>query len=369
LRGQRYQNKPDLQIIRNTISMLTFRDIHHAYDAPVLTGIDLDVTRASILALFGPSGCGKSTLLSLAAGLLPLQRGEIALDGRVLVSPLMRTPPERLPVGLVFQTGALFPHMTIAQNVSFGFRSGENSKKRVHHWLSMAGIEGTAKRMPHELSGGQQQRAALVRALASEPEILLLDEPLANIDITLRRALREQIRQLIQSTGTTAIFVTHDPEEALELADEIAVLEHGKIIQKAETEAFSESPANASIANTLGGYQIFDAVLTETGLDTAFGKWPLDVLRAPAQHRWGPVQLGVRADALTVQADDKGSLILAESRPVFGVTRYRVTPKPGSPGPDALATAPGRPGLERGAGVSLIARPSSVLLFSPHFHP
>ena len=224
---------------------LEFQDIHHRYGSvDALSGISLSVEQGEILCLLGQSGCGKSTLLNLTAGNLALQRGKIRLDGEVLVSPNHNPPPEQRPVGLVFQEGALFPHLTVAQNIGFGVTDKQRRGAVVDELLEQIGLDGFGDRFPHSLSGGQQQRVAVARALAPEPAILLMDEPFASIDIMLRRRLREEIRQILKARHCISILVTHDPEEAIETADQIAVMESGVISQLGTAEDLYNEPTS-----------------------------------------------------------------------------------------------------------------------------
>ena len=224
---------------------LEFQNIHYNYGSvEALSGISLSVGLGDILCLLGESGCGKSTLLNLTAGNLALQTGEIHLNNEVLASAHLNPPPEQRPVGLVFQEGALFPHLTVAQNIAFGVKNKDSRAKIVEELLHQIGLEGYGGRYPHTLSGGQQQRVAVARALAPEPLILLLDEPFASIDIMLRRSLREEVRQIIKKRNCTSIFVTHDPEEAIETADQIAVMESGVISQLGTAEDLYNNPAS-----------------------------------------------------------------------------------------------------------------------------
>ena len=206
---------------------LEFRHIAHAYGGVAALGdVSFIAPAGEITCLLGASGCGKSTLLNLAAGLLKVQAGAVCLGGAVLADAARHPAPEHRPVGLVFQDGALFPHMTIAQNIGFGLPRARHGE--VAGWLEQVGLAGLGARYPHELSGGQQQRAALARAMAPGPEVLLMDEPFASVDIVLRRKLRRDCRMLLRASGTTTLLVTHDPSEALDIADSIAVMERGR---------------------------------------------------------------------------------------------------------------------------------------------
>lgn len=201
----------------------------------------LDVAAGEIVCLFGPSGCGKTTLLRVAAGLENLQEGVVAIDGEVLAGQGRATPPERRPVGFVFQDYVLFPHMTAAENVAFGL-AGADKKSRAAEELAAVGLDGLEPRFPHELSGGQQQRVALARAFARRPKAMLLDEPFAAVDSVLRRRLRAGVRALLKRQNAATILVTHDPDEALDLGDRIALMREGRIIETATPEDLFKRP-------------------------------------------------------------------------------------------------------------------------------
>lgn len=268
-----------------------------------LEDITLTAPAGEITCLLGASGCGKSTLLGLAAGLLRVQQGAIALDGVVLADERASPPPEARPVGLVFQDGALFPHMTLAANVAFGLpraRAGE-----ADGWLAKVGLAGMGARYPHELSGGQQQRAALARAMAPGPQVLLMDEPFASVDIVLRRSLRRECRILLREAGSTVVLVTHDPAEALDIADRIAVMEGGRIVQFGTPDELHHAPATAAVGAIFSGAQVITGSRAEAGLDTPFGLWPLISL-ASALPDAAMFDLLVQADRLMPVADVRG---------------------------------------------------------------
>jgi len=225
----------------------------------------------------GPSGCGKTTLLRLAAGLLEVQEGEVRLSGDRLAAPGHNPPPEKRPVGLVFQEGALFPHMTVAENVGFGVQSDTDRPGLVGELLEQVGLESFSGVYPHTLSGGQQQRVALVRALAPRPPVLLLDEPFANVDVVLRRQLREETRRILRAREAVAVLVTHDPEEALDISDRIAVMGQGTIVQSGTPEQLYDEPSTAGVAMLFGQGQVFRGTRSEAGLATPFGDWGAEV--------------------------------------------------------------------------------------------
>lgn len=223
----------------------------------VLDRIDLRLERGQVLALLGPSGCGKTTLLKLLAGLIPVApgHGRIRLGDTVVAGEGQFVPPERRGLGMVFQDYALWPHMTVGRNVSFALEMRGAAKDeragRMERALEIVGLKGYADRQPSSLSGGQQQRVALARAIVAEPQLLLFDEPLSNLDRDLRESLCHEIGLLLRTMGTTAVYVTHDQEEAFALADIVAVMHAGRIQQLSSPEQLMHSPSSALVADFL----------------------------------------------------------------------------------------------------------------------
>lgn len=236
--------------------------------------VHLEVEQGEVLFLVGPSGCGKTTILRLIAGFERPDAGSIDISGRVVADQRHMIPPEQRQVGMVFQDYALFPHMNVAQNVAFGL-SHLSSSERAHvvdYILGLVGLADLKERYPHELSGGQQQRIALARALAPQPEVILLDEPFSNIDAALRARVRGEVREILTNAGATAVFVTHDQEEALSLGDKVAVMWKGRILQVDTPEQVYRSPATREVAQFVGdmdclpGEATNGRVLCELGL-------------------------------------------------------------------------------------------------------
>ncbi|MDE3721961.1 ABC transporter ATP-binding protein [Nocardiopsis sp. N85] len=240
----------------------------------VLHGVDLEVPDGSLGALLGPSGCGKTTLLRLVAGFERLDAGRISVGDRVLAEGRSNhVRPERRGVGVVPQEGALFPHLSVARNVAFGLgRRGRTHRRgRTEEVLELVGLSGYADRMPHELSGGQQQRVALARALAPEPALVLLDEPFNALDPALRSELREEVRQVLRTAGVTALLVTHDPEEALSIADGVALMREGVIVQTGTPREVYERPGDAGLATYLGETVVIPGELRSGRVECALG--------------------------------------------------------------------------------------------------
>lgn len=215
--------------------------------APALHKVSFALELGHILAIVGESGSGKTTLTRLIAGLETLDEGEIRLNNTVISSVSFQQPIEKREIGMVFQEYALFPHLTVYKNISYGIPNDAHEQKTVHEMLKLVGLEGYEQRYPHELSGGQQQRVALARSLAPKPKILILDEPFSNLDMILREKLRNDISAILKKTRTTAIFVTHDIKDALAMSDQLVVLQKGKLLQVGKTKEVFENPVNEYI--------------------------------------------------------------------------------------------------------------------------
>lgn len=216
--------------------------------------VSLDLAKGEILALLGPSGCGKSTLLRLIAGFERPDEGTVEIGGRVVASPTHMTPPEQRGVGMVFQDYALFPHLTVEQNVAFGLTrlNRRQRAQRTAELLEQVGLQGLGKRYPHELSGGQQQRVALARAMAPDPTVILLDEPFSNLDASLRQQMRDQVRRILKTAGSTAVIVTHDQKDAFVVADRVAVMNQGQLLQIGTAKELYTRPVNEFVASFVG---------------------------------------------------------------------------------------------------------------------
>jgi len=273
-------------------------------------GVSFTARRGEIVALLGPSGCGKTTTLRLVAGLEAPDGGSIAIDGATVSGPGVWVAPERRRVSMVFQHYALFPHMTVAENVGYGLDRAPDRATRVAELLAMVGLGALAGRMPHELSGGQQQRVALARALAPRPAILLLDEPFSNLDARLRLMVREEVRDILKATGTTAIFVTHDQEEALFIGDRVAVLSGGRLEQIDSPEGIYHAPATRFVAEFMGQTRFLAGRAVAGGIETELGTIPQPLAVPPGTA----VDVLVRPDDLALAAV-AGRLELAVGRP------------------------------------------------------
>jgi len=271
---------------------------HTAVDA-----VTLDVQRGELIVLLGPSGCGKTTTLRMIAGFVPPSAGDIRLDGASITA----LPPHRREMGIVFQSYALFPHLTVARNVAFGLEmrrmATDATQTRVAEMLRLVKLEAFAQRLPRELSGGQQQRVALARALAIHPRVLLLDEPLSNLDASLRQEMAREIRILQQRGGITTIMVTHDQTEAMALADRLVVMHDGRVQQIGTPEDVHSRPANPFVARFIGGSNIVTGRLDGDRLVLPDGAV---LALANRYKREGEATLAVRPDSVRLASSGNG---------------------------------------------------------------
>ena len=271
----------------------------------------LEVEAGTLLALLGPSGCGKTTLLRLIAGLDRPHTGAIEVDGRTVEAAKVHVPPERREVGLVFQEYALFPHLCVADNVAFGLPRGHDRVDRVQDMLAQVGLDGLGERMPHELSGGQQQRVALARALAPGPRLIMLDEPFSNLDPALREDVRREVRRVLRAANATAIIVTHDQEEALSLADEVAVMMDGRILQQAPPAELYRRPASRRVAEFVGDINVIEGRAIGRAVVCDLGTISV------VDDLYGPADVLIRPEALQL-TEDLGGQAVAVGRSFFG---------------------------------------------------
>ncbi len=254
----------------------------------------LELVQGELLALLGPSGCGKSTTLRLIAGLEVPDAGSIQVGGTVVVGNRVWLPPQRRRVGMVFQDYALFPHLTVAGNIAYGIQGRSGRDSRVMELLELVSLAGHGDAYPHQLSGGQQQRVALARALAPEPALLLLDEPFSSLDPGLRQQLRTDVREILRQSGTTSLLVTHDQEEALSIADRVAVMFDGAIAQVDVPSTIYHAPHSARVAAFLGDVNLVSGIATGLGVKTVLG-----YVELPTTLR-GSVVVMVRPEAITL---------------------------------------------------------------------
>ena len=265
----------------STDIVLECRDLTKSYQDPrhpALADFSMSVRRGEIMGLLGPSGCGKTTLLRLIAGFEAPDRGWVVLAGKLVTDPTTWVPPDRRCIGFVFQDYALFPHLTVLQNVAFGLAhlGRRVRRQRAKQVLDLVGLTVFSRRYPNQLSGGQQQRVALARALAPEPKVILLDEPFSNLDAALRGSTREEVRRILKNTATTAILVTHDQEEAMTFADRLVVMRGGRLEQVGDPEGAYRSPRTAFVASFLGTTNLLRGVAHGLAADTVLGTLPLE---------------------------------------------------------------------------------------------
>jgi iron(III) transport system ATP-binding protein len=281
---------------RHMAGRIEVRGVTKSFGGPmVLDQVSVDVEPGEVLSLLGPSGCGKTTLLRLIAGLERVDSGEIMVDGAVMSSPTRHTRPEARQVGMVFQDWALFPHLTVGENVAYGLSREDRRGTRVVDTLNLVGLGGLADRMPGTLSGGQQQRVALARALAPRPRALLLDEPFSNLDTVLRVQVRTEVHRLLRELGITAVFVTHDQEEAFVLGDRVAVMNGGVIEQHARPIDVYEHPATRWVADFVG-----EANLVRAIGHGGFAETPMGRVHLCGDHH-GDIEVVVRPEHLVLE--------------------------------------------------------------------
>lgn len=279
-------------------------------DLAAVNDISLAVNEGEILTVLGPSGCGKTTLLRLVAGFERPDAGRVVIGGRPMATAKSFVPPEERRIGMVFQNHALFPHLTVAENIKFGLIDQEKKEKAstVQHLLNLIRLPGAHDRYPHELSGGQRQRVALARALAPEPFIVLMDEPFSNLDADQRGKIRDEVRFILKQTGTTVLFVTHDQEEALFMGDTLALMRSGRLEQLGPPEAVFKAPASTFAAEFLGSAEFLPATVKLDAIETEIGVLPQRVEQPDGER----VVVGFRPDDVTFKADKAGKgMVLA----------------------------------------------------------
>jgi iron(III) transport system ATP-binding protein len=344
---------------------LRLHDISHAYDGVwAVRDFSLEVGEGELVCLLGPSGCGKTTALRIAAGLEKLQRGSVQIQGRTMADGTTDLPPEQRGVGLVFQDYALFPHLRVVDNVAFGLRKlgAAQRRKRALVVLEQVGMAGFADTYPHTLSGGQQQRVALARALAPEPRVMLLDEPFSGLDARLRDQIRDETLHVLKSSGTATLIVTHDPEEAMFMADRIALMRAGGIVQSGTPTDLYYHPVSAFAAgffsqvNRLLGTVAGGVVATPFGPLSA-GKLAdgteVEVLIRPEALRLAPTAAGGTGTARVLAARLLGRSSLVH----LAATSPETAPL------DLHARVPGRFLPAENEPVSIVLDPTQAFVF------
>ncbi|MFO8046631.1 MAG: ABC transporter ATP-binding protein [Halomonas sp.] len=294
-------SQPMLQIDENAAAapVLAMHQIRHAYQQHLaVEDVSLEVNPGEIVCLLGPSGCGKSTLLRIAAGLEGVQRGQVALGGQSMGhAGRSHVPPEKRNVGLAFQDSALFPHLSVLDNVAFGLKSQPvaQRRRRAFELLELLGMERYARVFPHMLSGGQQQRIALARALAPSPQLMLLDEPFSSLDARLRDRIRDDTLHVLKKVGAGVLLVTHDPEEAMFMADRIVLMREGKVVQAGTPLDLYCAPTDPFVVNFFGEVNELEGRVVDGKVST-----PVGDVSGGGLPDGSPVQVMIRPEALRV---------------------------------------------------------------------
>lgn len=296
----------------------------HGTQQSAVNDISFELSAGEILALVGPSGCGKTTTLRIIAGLERPDTGSVWLNDKIVASESVFVPPEKRGVGMVFQDHALFPHLTVSENIAFGLRgqSTEQVKKTVGEMLHLVGLLPLAKRYPHALSGGERQRVALARALAPRPVLVLMDEPFSSLDADLRLEMREHVRRILKSMRATVVFVTHDQEEALYMGDRLAVLNIGHLEQIGTPEEIFHESNTRFVAEFMGDSDFLKGKVTGAGIQTEIGLLN-QVVDLPISTT---VEIAIRADDIDFHKDGSGNSVIVERffRGAFNLYRLRL---------------------------------------------
>ena len=305
---------------------LALRDIEHRIAGqPILRGVSLDVHPREIVCLLGPSGCGKTTLLRIAAGIERQDAGTVSVAGKLVAGPAVFVPAEARKLGLVFQDLALFPHMRVAENVAYGLTRNlkVGAKEKANDALAQVGLRGYGRAYPHQLSGGEQQRVALVRALLPGPKVVLFDEPFSGLDRSLRDHVRDDTLNLLREREATAVIVTHDPEEALAIADRIALMRDGAIVQTASAEEIWRWPVDLEAAKVFSHVNAFHARAQGGVVETPVGRVPvggeldgemLTIAFRPEALRVFPLDRGAGVEVAVTRRRFYGSHVEIEGR-------------------------------------------------------
>jgi iron(III) transport system ATP-binding protein len=346
-----------------SVTGLGISDLHKSFGhQPVLNGLELEVPPGSLTAILGPSGSGKTTLLRVVAGFERADRGEVTIGGRMVEDSERALPPEQRGIGYVPQEGSLFPHLTVAANIGFGLARPARRAGRVGELLEMVGLSGMGGRYPHELSGGQQQRVALARALAVRPALVLLDEPFSSLDAGLRSSVRSDVQDVLRTGGTTAVLVTHDQDEALSVADQVAVIRGGVIGQCGTPQELYDHPVDPAMARFLGDANLVAATVEGGRVVTPFG--PLELRIDPdVPASAGPAVALVRPEQLIISTEVRGGGLRASVvRTQFHGHDAVITVHPrASPGVPAITVrADGDLAVADGTEVEVTAEGSAV---------
>ncbi|WP_017305682.1 ABC transporter ATP-binding protein [Spirulina subsalsa] len=344
-----------------SLIILTLENVSKTYAAgsiPAVNQVSLQLQEGDLLGLLGPSGCGKTTLLRLIAGFEEPDQGWVEIGGTRVAGQGQWLPPERRGVGMVFQDYALFPHLTVANNIAFGLQQGkkmsQSVRQRVGEVLHLVGLEGLAQRYPYQLSGGQQQRVALARALAPRPALVLLDEPLSNLDVQVRLRLRQELRMILKAAHTAAVFVTHDQEEALSISDWVGVMQQGNLEQLGTPERVYLEPSSRFVAEFVTQANFLPAQRRPEGWKTELGFFELP----ETQEELGEIM--VRQEDLILQPDEGGNGVIRD-RQFLGREHYYSLET--TTGQRLMARTTQQKALAIGTKVQISVIPQSLRLF------
>ncbi|MEX1147075.1 MAG: ABC transporter ATP-binding protein [Sphingomonadales bacterium] len=349
---------------------LELEGIRHSFDGTeVVRGVSLTVHAGEVVSLLGPSGCGKTTCLRIAAGLEPVQAGSVRIDGQELGAPGVHVPPEERSVGLVLQDYALFPHLRVVDNVAFGVRrkgrSAADARTVAMAMLERIGLGDHGQSFPHVLSGGEQQRVALLGAMAPGPRVMLMDEPFSGLDVTLRDMVRDSTLALLKEAGVPTLFVTHDPEEAMRLADRVAIMKAGRILQTGAPQEVYYSPASAQVVSFFGAVNRFETRIAE-------GRAPLALCDVPVTGiaDGTPVEVLLRPQAIRLDRGMHGIPVaggaVVERTQFMGpafLVDLRFGDDPGAGGQILRARVAARDVPATGARVDFFINPADVFVF------
>lgn len=325
-----------------------------------VSDFNLEVFRGEIVSILGPSGCGKTTTLRLIAGFERPDSGHVVINGQVVAGDDTFVPPERRNVGIVLQEFALFPHLTVRQNIAFGLR-GKNrahNRKRISEMLKLAGLEDLEKRYPSQLSGGQQQRVALARALAPSPSIVLLDEPFASVDPDLRSKMRAELKQILKRTSVTAVFVTHDQEEAFLVADRVAIMNNGRIHQTGTPTDVYHNPSDIFVADFVGHANFIPGRVHSDIVSTGVGELPLGTNLA---EEGSEVTVMLRPDDIDIIPTESGIGVITDIEFRGRDTIYHIRLKDADAHIRSLQNSSYMPAV--GTNVNLKINSSNIIIF------
>lgn len=347
---------------------LTFDAVRKQYgDRAALAGLSLDIAPGEIVCLLGPSGCGKTTLLRIAAGIERPSSGRVLISNREVASDTQFVPPEKRGVGLMFQDFALFPHLTILDNVAFGLKSlpREDARREALRMLSRVGLAHYGDQYPHILSGGQQQRVALARAIVPRPAVMLMDEPFSGLDVQLRDSMQEETLRLMRETRATSMIVTHHPEEAMRLGDRIAVMRDGALVQTGSARDLYQRPVDLFVARLFSEINEVPVRVAGGRVDSPFGSLAAQGLPDGSEAILCIRQRGVGLEAHVNGAQGQPGVrgVIRSAKFLGDAVRYEVAAE-GFDRPLNVRTAPGA-GQEPGQEVRLVIDPDQVLVFPP----